>query len=449
MHEKILPLFSTPPPKVCVHGHVRGEPRDAAEAGARNARVVNSQRLFTSERSKADASAPSEGQALHTREHIPPKATIVVAMSGGVDSSVTAALLKKAGYDVIGLFMKNWEEEDQDGVCTITEDYTDVIRVADRLQIPHYACNFSKEYKSLVFDHFLAELQKGRTPNPDILCNQKIKFKRLLEVAKQLGGSFLATGHYAQIEQKDSTFALMKAADATKDQTYFLYTICQDALSHTLFPIGGLKKKEVRAMAKEFGLATAQKKDSTGICFIGERNFSSFLSQYLPYSPGNFELVDGTAVGKHKGIAYYTIGQRKGLGLGGEGEAWFVVGKNVERNAVIVARGHLHPALFADTLIAKNPHWVAGALPFKPPFFCSAKIRYRQPDQPCVVEEIQDSGQILTVRFMQPQRAITEEQSIVFYLKNCCLGGAIIEKRGPSYFEQQKRLPDIVSDSAT
>ncbi|MDB6081977.1 MAG: tRNA 2-thiouridine(34) synthase MnmA, partial [Chlamydiia bacterium] len=337
---------------------------------------------------------------------LPSAKTVVVGMSGGVDSSVSAALLQEMGYNVIGIFMKNWEETDANGVCSTQADYEDVIRVCDQLKIPHYAINFAADYRKEVFDSFLEELKKGRTPNPDILCNKEIKFKRLLDAALKLGASALATGHYAQNIIQDGLHTLVKGADPTKDQTYFLYTMNQSILQKVLFPIGHLPKKEVRELARKFNLATSEKKDSTGICFIGERNFRSFLSNYLPYTPGNLETLAGVVVGRHEGIAYYTIGQRRGLGLGGEGEAWFVIDKDVKRNVVIVDRGEKHPALFADTLIAKDPTWVAGNPPTLP-FQCSAKIRYRQPDQECTIEKME--GNLLHVSFMVPQRAITLE----------------------------------------
>ena len=250
--------------------------------------------------------------------HISPKSTVVVGMSGGVDSSVTAALLQEMGFSVIGLFMKNWEEQDESGICTTQADQEDVVRVCDTLKIPHYTVNFAEEYKKEVFDHFLRELKKGRTPNPDILCNREIKFKHLLNYALKLGASALATGHYAQNCLQNGNHLLLKGIDPGKDQTYFLYTLNQKILQHVLFPVGSIPKTQVRQLAKQFGLSTAEKKDSTGICFIGERNFRSFLQNYLPYQSGNFELLSGKVVGQHHGVAYYTIGQRKGLGGIGE-----------------------------------------------------------------------------------------------------------------------------------
>ncbi len=368
------------------------------------------------------------------------KKTVVVGMSGGVDSSVTALLLKEQGYDVIGMFMKNWEEE-IDGVCPATEDYQDVVKVASHIGIPFYAVNFSKEYKEEVFTDFLAELKKGNTPNPDILCNREIKFKLLLDMAKKLGAEHLATGHYAQNIVQGGSHYLAKSVDTAKDQTYFIYTLNNDILKEVLFPIGDLPKGIVRKIAKEHSLAVAEKKDSTGICFIGERNFRKFLSEHLGYSPGTFRTLEGKVVGKHQGIAYYTIGQRKGLGIGGPGDAWFVVGKDVEQNIVWVVQGSEHPALYTDTLTAHSASWVQKIPPGPLPLELTAKVRYRQPDQPCILEKIEDGK--LFVRFKLPQRAITPQQSIVFYSGNICLGGAIIEKAGPTYLEMQKTVPNL------
>ena len=378
----------------------------------------------------------------HFVPHIQPPATVVVGMSGGVDSSVSAALLKEMGYNVIGLFMKNWEEKDENGVCTSEQDYQDVVKVCDKLKIPHYSLNLAKEYKEFVFQEFIEGLKQGKTPNPDILCNREIKFQRLLSYALKLGAEALATGHYAQNMYSEGSHLLLKGNDPIKDQTYFVYTINNDILKHVLFPVGGMPKSQVRALAHHYGLATAAKKDSTGICFIGERNFRKFLQDFLPYQKGKFEQLNGKVVGEHMGCAYYTIGQRRGLGLGGEGDAWFVVGKDITHNIVYVERGEKHPALYADTLVAKNASWVKKQPP-NTPCILRAKIRYRQPDQECVIEKIEDGT--LFVRFLCPQRAITEEQSIVFYENETCLGGAIIEKRGPSYYEMNLPLPEHVS----
>lgn len=350
------------------------------------------------------------------------KKKIVVGMSGGVDSSVSALLLKEQGHEVIGLFMKNWEEKDPAGQCVSSHDFDDMVKVCNQIGIPYYTVNFVQEYWDSVFSHFLNELKMGYTPNPDILCNREIKFKIFLEKALSLGADFLATGHYAQIHNGK----LMKSVDLEKDQTYFLYTLHSSTLEKVLFPVGHLPKKEVRAIAKKHGLATSEKKDSTGICFIGERNFKQFLSQYIPYQTGVFQTLAGKSVGKHDGAAYYTIGQRKGLKIGGPGDAWFVVGKDIQKNVVFVEQGEDHPALYQDSLIATDISWV-GAPPSLP-CRCWAKIRYRQADQECLIEKIED-GKIY-VSFPKPQRAITPRQSIVFYDQNTCLGGAIILEKG-------------------
>jgi tRNA-specific 2-thiouridylase len=351
--------------------------------------------------------------------------TVAIGMSGGVDSSVSALLLKKQGYRVIGMFMKNWEEKDGNGVCYSTRDFDDVVKVCKQLDIPFYSVNFVEEYRTQVFSHFLAELEAGFTPNPDILCNREIKFKALLEKAIHLGADFLATGHYCRKCETLNPPKLLKGADPNKDQSYFLYTIPSHALQKVLFPVGHLLKSEVRQIAKEFGLATAEKKDSTGICFIGKRDFKDFTSRYLGYKPGKFENLKGDVIGQHDGIAFYTIGQRKGLRIGGPGDAWFVVGKDVERNVVIVEQGEDHPALYKNALIAIELCWVAGHPPFPLPYSCFAKVRYRQPEQPCTIEKIE--GGKAYISFKQAQRAITARQSIVFYQGDCCLGGGIIQ----------------------
>lgn len=350
--------------------------------------------------------------------------TVVVGMSGGVDSSVTALLLKQQGYRVIGLFMKNWEETDENGVCKASLEFDDVVRVCDQIGIPYYSVNFVKEYRENVFNRFIEEFEAGHTPNPDILCNREIKFKVLLEKALELGGDFLATGHYCQAAEIDGEFRLLKGKDPGKDQSYFLYTIKEQILRKVLFPVGGMLKGEVRRIAKEHALATSEKKDSTGICFIGERNFKQFLSQYIAYKPGNFENVDGKIVGRHDGVAYYTLGQRKGLAIGGAGEAWYVVGKDIARNVVIIDQGANHPSLFCNTLSATEISWVSERAPSPVPYRCASKVRYRQPDAPCTITEI--TGDSLSVHFDQPQRAVTPRQSVVFYDGDICLGGAII-----------------------
>ncbi len=351
--------------------------------------------------------------------------TVVVGMSGGVDSSVSALLLKQQGYHVIGLFMKNWEEKDALGVCTSAKDYEDVIQVCQQIDIPYYTVNFAQEYQDHVFSHFLAELKQGYTPNPDILCNREIKFKVFFQKALSLGADFLATGHYCQIGPGHT---LVKGVDPNKDQSYFLYTVSSSILNQIIFPIGHLEKKEVRRLAQEHGLATSEKKDSTGICFIGKRDFKEFVGQYLAYHPGNFETLNGKVIGQHDGIAYYTIGQRKGLCIGGPGEAWFVVGKDSQRNVVFIEQGEDHPSLYRSDLIATDLSWVAGYPPTSLPFRCLAKVRYRQPDQECIIEAIDENKAL--VRFLQPQRAVTPRQSIVFYDGNTCLGGGMIAPNG-------------------
>ena len=364
--------------------------------------------------------------------------TVVVGMSGGVDSSVTAALLKEQGYRVIALFMKNWEEKDETGACTSDKDYADVAKVCERLDIPYYSVNFAKQYWDNVFVHFLAEYKAGYTPNPDILCNREIKFKVFFEKAMELGGDYLATGHYCQNFSRDGESRLVKGADPGKDQTYFLYTMKKEILERVLFPVGAIHKSEVRAIAAQYDLATKEKKDSTGICFIGERDFRKFLSQYVQAKPGDFRSLDGAKVGQHEGAAYYTLGQRKGLALGGQGEPWFVVGKDVQQNIVFVERGYDHPALFADELTATEMSWVSGVMPALP-HRCRAKVRYRQQDQDCVITSCENG--VLRVVFDRPQRAITQRQSVVFYDDDVCLGGAMIERAGPSYFERGLGLP--------
>lgn len=366
------------------------------------------------------------------------KKTVVVGMSGGVDSSVSALVLKEQGYNVIGLFMKNWEEKDESGICLSAYDYEDVRKVCDQIGIPFYGVNFSEHYRQQVFDQFIEDFKKGLTPNPDILCNREIKFKVFFEKAMELGAAFLATGHYCQNKLVNNQPVLVKGEDPNKDQTYFLYTIKSSILQKVLFPVGHLEKKEVRELARKHGLATSEKKDSTGICFIGERNFRPFLSQYIAIQPGNFETLEGKVVGQHSGAAYYTLGQRKGMGIGGQGEAWFVVGKDMEKRVVYVAQGSDHPALYCDDLIAADLTWVAEKQPFLP-FQCHAKVRYRQVDQPCVIEKIEDGKAYVT--FQQPQRSVTPGQSIVFYDESICLGGGVIQQAGRNYYEKQKKLP--------
>lgn len=362
------------------------------------------------------------------------KKTVVVGMSGGVDSSVSALLLKQQGYHVIGMFMKNWEEKDENGVCRSTQDFDDVRKVCEHIDIPYYTVNFVKDYWDQVFQQFVKDFQQGLTPNPDVLCNREIKFKVFLEKALELGADYLATGHYCQNQLIHGKHALVKGSDPNKDQTYFLYTINQDILEKVLFPIGHIEKNQVRQIARENGIATSEKKDSTGICFIGERNFRQFLSQYVATQPGDFETLAGKKVGTHLGAAFYTLGQRRGLAIGGAGDAWFVVAKDVARNVVIVEQGADHPALYCNELEAIELSWVAKEAP-PLPFACQAKVRYRQVDQPCVIQSIVDGRAHVT--FPTPQRAVTPGQSIVFYQEEICLGGGVIQKAGPSLHDQK------------
>ncbi|MBI3479380.1 MAG: tRNA 2-thiouridine(34) synthase MnmA [Nitrosomonadales bacterium] len=357
------------------------------------------------------------------------KPRVVVGMSGGVDSSVTALLLKQQGYDVIGLFMKNWEDDDDSEYCSTRQDLLDAVSVADTIGIPIEAVNFSKEYKERVFSYFLREYQAGRTPNPDILCNAEIKFKAFLEHAMQLGADTIATGHYAQVREKDGLFQLLKASDDSKDQSYFLHRLNQAQLSRAMFPLGKILKSQVRAIAEQHGLSNHAKRDSTGICFIGERPFREFLNRYLPTQPGEMRTPDGKVVGKHIGLSFYTIGQRQGLGIGGakeaSGEPWFVSGKDMANNRLIVVQGHDHPALLAARLTALDSHWISGTSPtLEHPY--AAKTRYRQADAPCRLTDISDSS--CEIAFDDAQWAVTPGQSVVIYDGEVCLGGAIIEQ---------------------
>ncbi len=364
--------------------------------------------------------------------------TVVVGMSGGVDSSVVAVLLKEQGYNVIGIFMKNWEEKDDDGNCTAAKEYEDVVKVCEKIDIPYYSVEFVKEYWDNVFSHFLKEYEQGYTPNPDILCNREIKFKVFLEKAKELGADYLATGHYCQNKLIDGKRHLVKGVDQGKDQTYFLYTMKDTILENVLFPIGHIEKKEVRRIAQQYDLSTKVKKDSTGICFIGERKFREFISKYIKSTSGEFQNLDGTVVGTHHGACFYTLGQRKGLGLGGSGDPWFVVGKDMEQNTVFVERGGEHPALYCDDLLANEISWVSADFKLEYPFHCKAKVRYRQPDQECVI--LGETDGVLHVEFFVAQRAVTPRQSIVFYSGEVCLGGAMIKSSGASYLEKNKKV---------
>jgi len=352
----------------------------------------------------------------------------MVGLSGGVDSSVSALLLTQQLERVEGLFMKNWVDLEGDGECPIEDDLADARSVANQLRINFHSENFAPEYWDNVFTHFLEEYKAGRTPNPDILCNKEVKFKVFLEHALNLGADKIATGHYAQIEETDGRYRLLRAKDSNKDQTYFLYTLNQKQLSRSIFPLGHLVKPEVRRIASDAGFVTSEKKDSTGICFIGERNFREFLSQFIPAQPGYMETADGVRVGEHQGIMYYTLGQRKGLHIGGlpnsKEEPWFVVGKRIKENILVVEQGHEHPLSFSNQLKAIDLHWTSGEPP-ELPCRCTAKTRYRQADRPCTISEINEDGYV--VIFEEKQRAMTPGQSIVFYQGEECLGGGIID----------------------
>ena len=356
-----------------------------------------------------------------------PKTRIVVGLSGGVDSSVAALLLVEQGHDVHAVFMKNWEDAQDTGYCAAAEDLEDARAVCETLSIPLHTVNFTAEYRDRVFRYFLDEYRAGRTPNPDVLCNAEIKFKAFLDHARRLGADCIATGHYARRVEQQGQFLLLKGCDPGKDQSYFLHGLSQAQLASALFPVGEWRKSQVRERAAAAGLATHDKKDSTGICFIGERRFREFLSCYLPVQPGPIETPTGERLGEHAGLMFHTIGQRQGLGIGGRregsGEPWYVVGKDLERNTLIVAQGRDHPALFHRRLRAAAPHWIAGEPP-NAPLPCQAKIRYRQPDQDCVLERLDPA--MLNVLFTEPQRAITPGQSVVFYQDDVCLGGGII-----------------------
>jgi tRNA-specific 2-thiouridylase len=348
---------------------------------------------------------------------------IVVGMSGGVDSSVAALLLKRRGYEVVGLFMKNWDDDDDDEYCSTREDLVDVASVADVLGIELEIVNFAAEYRERVFAHFLSELRAGRTPNPDVPCNREIKFGLGLAYARRLGADVLATGHYARIGPGPR---LLRGADRSKDQSYFLHELTREQLAGAVFPVGGMQKGEVRALARERGLPVADKRDSTGICFIGERPFADFIGHFLPGRTGPIETTEGEVVGRHRGLERYTLGQRSGLGIGGRhgrGEApWFVAGKDLARNALVVVQGADHPALRCSGVHAAPAHWIAGATPAFP-LACTAKVRYRQPDAPCRVEAAADG---LRVHFDEPQRGAAPGQYVVFYDGEECLGGAAI-----------------------
>lgn len=356
------------------------------------------------------------------------KGRAVVGMSGGVDSSVAALLLKEQGYDVVGLYMVNWEEQGENGCCTAEADYDDVRRVCSRLGIPYYTVNFAREYYDRVFEYFLQEYERGRTPNPDVLCNREIKFGPFRDYALSLGADYIATGHYCGIRHEGDTHYLLKAADANKDQTYFLNQVTQPQFANVLFPLAGLTKPQVRAIAEQNGLSTAEKKDSTGICFIGERNFRHFLQSYLPAKPGEIRTLQGERVGEHIGLMYYTLGQRRGLNLGGRrGDAaegrWFVVKKDLENNVLYVSHGD-ESVLFTNSCTVSGMNWIPRA-PAEDEFCCRAKFRYRQSEQGVRVKRTGEDT--LKIFFDAPQRAVTPGQYAVLYAEDKCLGGGVID----------------------
>ncbi|KAA1188595.1 tRNA 2-thiouridine(34) synthase MnmA [Photorhabdus heterorhabditis] len=356
---------------------------------------------------------------------------VIVGMSGGVDSSVSAYLLQQQGYQVSGLFMKNWEEDDNEEYCSAATDLADAQSVCDKLGIELHTVNFAAEYWDNVFEHFLSEYKAGRTPNPDILCNKEIKFKAFLEfAAEDLGADYIATGHYVRRKDINGKSQLLRGLDNNKDQSYFLYTLSHQQIAQSLFPVGELEKPEVRRIAEQIGLVTAKKKDSTGICFIGERKFRDFLGRYLPAKPGPIVTVDGETLGEHQGLMYHTLGQRKGLGIGGtkdgNEEPWYVIDKDIQNNMLIVAQGHEHPRLMSTGLIAQQLHWV-DRQPLTEEIHCVVKTRYRQQDIPCTVTPINEDK--IEVRFANPVAAVTPGQSAVFYQGEICLGGGVIEQR--------------------
>jgi len=368
----------------------------------------------------------------------PANTRVIVGMSGGVDSSVSALLLQQQGYQVEGLFMKNWEEDDGTEYCTAKEDLADAQAVCDKLGIKLHTANFAAEYWDNVFEYFLAEYKAGRTPNPDILCNREIKFKAFLDYALRLGAELIATGHYVRRRDVDGRSELLKGLDPNKDQSYFLHAVGAEQIARTLFPVGELEKPAVRAIAEQHGLATAKKKDSTGICFIGERRFRDFLKQYLPAQPGAIETTDGQVIGQHHGLMYHTIGQRQGLGIGGMkdagDDAWYVLAKDMARNVLIVGQGNEHPWLFSRSLDASQIFWV-NPVELDAPRRLTAKVRYRQQDQACTLER---SAAGYRVTFEVPQRAVTPGQSVVFYDGEVCLGGGVIESATPWDAEIQR-----------
>lgn len=355
-----------------------------------------------------------------------PPATVVIGMSGGVDSSVAAWILKQQGYKVIGLFMKNWEDDDSSEYCSSRQDWLDVVSVADLIGIDVEAVNFASEYKDRVFAEFLREYSAGRTPNPDVLCNAEIKFKAFLDHAMSLGAEAIATGHYAKTARVGNEVHLLKAIDETKDQSYFLYRLNQQQLKHVIFPLGGIRKTVIREIAQKIGLPNAAKKDSTGICFIGERPFREFLNRYLPNKPGPIKTEDGKTVGEHVGLAFYTLGQRKGIGMGGSkdgtGDPWFVAKKDIQSNTLYIVQGHEHPWLLNPLLSASQISWTSDVAPSLGSY--SAKTRYRQVDAPCQLTTLTED--LFTLNFDEAQWAVTPGQSAVIYSGDRCLGGGII-----------------------
>ena len=354
---------------------------------------------------------------------------IVVGMSGGVDSSVAALLLKQQGYDVVGVFMKNWDEKDENGTCTAADDWADVQDVCGLIGIPCYAVNFEREYYDRVFAYFLDEYRRGRTPNPDVLCNREIKFKAFLDYAIKLGAGHMATGHFVRARRRGGHTVLLKGADAAKDQSYFLYMLKERQLERAVFPVGDMTKAEVRALAQRHGLCNSRKKDSTGVCFIGERNFRQFLQGFLPMQPGEMRTPDGHVVGRHMGLAYYTLGQRRGLGIGGggDGRRWFVVDKDMRRNVLVVQQGEDSPLLYSRYIRASGATWVADQPPAPDgtPIRLNARFRYRQGDQPVTVTL---RGDELLIEADGLQRAVTPGQSVVLYDGDVCLGGGVAEE---------------------
>ena len=363
------------------------------------------------------------------------KENIVVGLSGGVDSAVAALLLKEQGHTVTGLFMKNWEDDDTDDNCSSRQDFIDAVAVADRVGIDIEAVNFAAEYKERVFNEFLREYQAGRTPNPDVQCNAEIKFRCFLDHAIALGADRIATGHYAQLREVDGLQQLLKAEDGSKDQSYFLYRLTQEQLAKTQFPLGGLLKREVREIARRADLPVHDKKDSTGICFIGERPFREFLARYLPAQPGEIVTAAGEIVGRHQGLMFHTLGQRHGLGIGGrrhghpatDGEPWYVAAKDLARNRLVVVQGHAHPDLLTSALVATDCTWIAGTPP-RTRWVYGAKTRYRQPDSACALSSA--DAQRCVVEFAAPQWAVTPGQSVVIYESRVCLGGGVIADGG-------------------